>query len=726
MRRIAGFLLFALTCALLPAAGVAQTEAVLYDFCAKASCADGSAPNQGVIQASDGNYYGTTTTGGAYGYGTIFRLTPSGTLTTLYSFCAQTSCDDGATPSTPLVEAPDGSLYGGTQAGGNGLNSPEHCDQGCGVLYRITLAGDYSVVYSFCQLAGCGDGIAPAQIMFGPDGNIYGAASEGGPPYTVCINGCGEIFKMTTAGVWSAVYGFQGGTTDGIMPTGIVLGLDGDLYGTAQGGGLYEKGSIFKLPFGIDESLTILHSFCSAGGNCVADGSTPSALVQAEDGNFYGGTAGGGASNKGTLFKVTTTGTLTNLYSFCSTTGCGASLSNALFPAPDGNLYGTTTTGGDTSSTDCTTGCGVLFELTSAEAYSAIRSFNPATNDAVNPAGPLMMASNGDFYGTGSAGGTAAECATSGGCGAVYGVAPAAAIAAPVQVTLSPTSVASGSPSTLSWKSLNAFSDTMQQCYLYSILSGTQTALGKLTGGTYNSTTHVFSGTTTVTPSGAGSYTYAVTCGGSESGSAVLTSTGSKNTTTTALTYSPTPLSVGQTVSLKATVSHASGSATPTGTVTFSVGSTVLATETVSSGVATLTAPTSAYAPGAYPIVATYSGDTNYTGSASAATTVTLNKAATTTTMTASPNPVTPPANCTLTATVKRSASGAAGYATGSVTFSVDGTALATINLNGSGVATLGASTSSVPAGAYPVVATYNGDSSDNGSASSADTVTVK
>jgi uncharacterized repeat protein (TIGR03803 family) len=82
MRRIAGFLLFALTCALLPAAGVAQTEGVLYDFCAKASCADGSAPNQGVIQASDGNYYGTTTTGGAYGYGTIFRLTPSGTLTT--------------------------------------------------------------------------------------------------------------------------------------------------------------------------------------------------------------------------------------------------------------------------------------------------------------------------------------------------------------------------------------------------------------------------------------------------------------------------------------------------------------------------------------------------------------------------------------------------------------------------------------------------------------------
>jgi hypothetical protein len=161
--------------------------------------------------------------------------------------------------------------------------------------------------------------------------------------------------------------------------------------------------------------------------------------------------------------------------------------------------------------------------------------------------------------------------------------------------------------------------------------------------------------------------------------------------------------------------------------VTFSLNGTALGSGTVNtSGKATLAAPTNGFPTGSYPIVATYSGDANYNSSASAAYTVTLNKAATSTTLTASPNPVTPPAKCTLTATVKRTASGAAGFATGSVTFSVGTTVIGTAPLNGSGVATLSAGTSGIATGSYPVEAKYSGDSSDIASTSSPVSVVVQ
>jgi len=139
-----------------------------------------------------------------------------------------------------------------------------------------------------------------------------------------------------------------------------------------------------------------------------------------------------------------------------------------------------------------------------------------------------------------------------------------------------------------------------------------------------------------------------------------------------------------------------------------------------------LSATTNGLPPGSYPVVATYSGDGNYDASTSAATTVTLNKAPTTTTLTASPNPVTPPLNVMLTATVARSASGAAGIPTGTVTFYYQTTALGTVGLNGSGVATVSAASEGLAAGKYPITAKYNGDASDAASSSSAVTVTVK
>jgi hypothetical protein len=193
----------------------------------------------------------------------------------------------------------------------------------------------------------------------------------------------------------------------------------------------------------------------------------------------------------------------------------------------------------------------------------------------------------------------------------------------------------------------------------------------------------------------------------------------------TALNVSPSSLSVGQSVTLKATVTGSSG--TPSGNVTLSAAGVVLATVALNgSGVASLTATSNGDLPGTYPIIATYNGNTTYSSSASPTVNVTLSKAPTALTLTASPTSVTPPAAVTLTATVKRSASGATGTPTGSVTFSTGGVTLATVKLNASGVAKLTAPSSGYPAGSYPIKAVYAGDLSDSDSTSSTVTVTVK
>jgi N-acyl-D-amino-acid deacylase len=205
-----------------------------------------------------------------------------------------------------------------------------------------------------------------------------------------------------------------------------------------------------------------------------------------------------------------------------------------------------------------------------------------------------------------------------------------------------------------------------------------------------------------------------------------ITEAGGLAVSTTKLTAMPNPVTVGQSVTLKATVAGSSG--TPTGSVAFTVGGTTLATVSLNgSGVASLTASTNGEAPGTYPIIAKYSGSTSYADSSSTATNVVVNKAPTSTALTASPTSVTPPANVTLTATVKRSASGAAGTPTGTVTFYADGSvALATVKVGSGGVAKLTASSKGYGAGGYPITAKYTGDSGDAVSTSSSVTVTVK
>jgi uncharacterized repeat protein (TIGR03803 family) len=684
------------------------TESVLYSFCFSggADCPDGANPTSGLLQAADGNFYGTTTYGGTSfagtGAGTAFALSASGSLGTVYSFCSVggSDCTDGNQPQAMLVQGADGNLYGTTQYG----ETP-----GDGIAFKLTTSGALTPLATFGGSTSAGQN-PESSLLMGTDGNFYGTTQYGG------ANGNGEVYKMTPSGTVTTLYSFGTTGTDGQGPyAGLVQGTDGNFYGTTTGGGANLGGTMFRISS--SGAFKTLYQFCSKS-SCT-DGSYPNGtLVQGSDGNFYGTTVNGGTaglSNSGTAFKLTPAGTLTTLHNFCTQSHCtdGESPQPGLLLASDGNLYGTTELGGSNGTPD-----GTVFRITPAGAFTLLYSFCGLTNctDGQQPYAGLAQGSDGNLYGTTFYGGNNVN-------GTAYKMTVSPALAAPVQLSLSSSSVAAGSPVALSWKVLNSFSDTFQQCYAF--VQNSASGAGEWTGkqaGTYSATTKLYTGSASITPTASGTYTYELTCGGQESGFVTLTVTGAtKGTSATTITATPNPVAVGETVALKGIVTGSG--ATPTGTVKFSVGTTLLARENLSGGTATLSASTNGYTPGAYPVVATYSGDANYNASTSATYTVTLSKAATKTTLNASPNPVTRPAACTLKATVARAAG--SGFATGAVTFSVATTTIGSAKLNGSGVAILTASTASVGSGSYPIVATYGGDSSDGGSSSTV-TVVVK
>jgi uncharacterized repeat protein (TIGR03803 family) len=262
---------------------------------------DGAFPfNGALVQATNGDLYGTTAGVGANGHGTVFKITPSGTLTTLYGFGSQTT--DGYGANAGLVQATNGYLYGTTKTGGA---------YGYGAVFKITPSGTLTTIYSFCARSGCPDGELPLSgLVQGTNGYLYGTTAAGG------ANGnLGTVFKITPSG-----------------------------------------------------TLTTVYSFCSQSG--CADGDDPVAgLVQATDGNFYGTTDYGGAGkygSGGTVFKITPSGKLTTLYSFCSQSRCtdGEYPYTALVQATNGDFYGTTYVGGATIG-GCMlgNGCGKVFSL---------------------------------------------------------------------------------------------------------------------------------------------------------------------------------------------------------------------------------------------------------------------------------------------------------------------------------------------------------------------------
>jgi uncharacterized repeat protein (TIGR03803 family) len=401
------FMLFAATAIASPA----QTFTTLASF----DGIDGAFPLAGLVQGRDGNYYGITANGGTNrsvcvnDCGTVFKITPAGTLTTLYSFCAQTGCPDGSLPYAGLVQGTDGSFYGTTAYGGNGGNSKSCGDYGCGTIFRITPAGTLTTLYRFCAQTGCPDGSYPNGLVQGADGNFYGTTYYGG------TRNNGTVFKITPSGTLTTLHNLF---RNGKGPSGLIQASDGNFYGMTSGSPTkYPNGSVFKITR--RGKLTTLTNFTCTQTGC-AYGSYPSGLVQGTDGNFYGTTASGGAYYNGTVFKITPSGTLTTLYSFCAQTGCpDGNDPNGLLQAADGNFYGTTNGGG----TGCSfTGpCGTVFKITPSGTLTTLYSFCTQTGcpDGSGPNG-LLQATDGNFYGTTASGGASGTC---GGCGTIFGLA---------------------------------------------------------------------------------------------------------------------------------------------------------------------------------------------------------------------------------------------------------------------------------------------------------------
>jgi uncharacterized repeat protein (TIGR03803 family) len=352
----------------------AQTFTTLHSF----DGTDGANPTAGLVQAANGDLYGTTTGGGTNGYGAIFKITPIGTLTMLHSFNAT----DGDGPKAALVQGATGNLYGTTYQGGA---------NNAGTVFKITSGGTLTTLHSFDHT----DGYEPyyAALVQASNGDFYGTTYKG-------AKGFGTIFKTTPSGSLTMFYRFDG--TDGANPVGgLVQGIDENFYGTTTYGGDTLNGTVFKITS--SRMLTTLYSFCPhphKHKGC-ADGANPeAALVQGTDGNFYGTTIGGGAEGKfyGTIFKITSGGTLTTLHTFCQTlNGCPDGEAPAgLIQATDGNFYGTALGGGGNSS------AGTVFRITPGGTLTTLYNFCPqlGCEDGALPFAGLVQDTNGILYGT--------------------------------------------------------------------------------------------------------------------------------------------------------------------------------------------------------------------------------------------------------------------------------------------------------------------------------------
>jgi uncharacterized repeat protein (TIGR03803 family) len=362
-------------------------------------------PSSALVLGRDGNLYGT-----AHGnishqkdYGTVFMITTNGVLTNLYYF---TDGDDGALPSTSLLLSRDGSFYGTTSEGGTNAYY--------GTVFQVTTNGMLTSLYSF--QGGTNVGPADGPLVQGSDGNLYGAAAGG------VINqfgvGNGALFKMAPDGALTMLYFFTNGF-DGRYPGGayfdarypcggLVQGSDGNFYGTAYQGGTNGAGTVFKVT--TNGTFTSLYSF--AGAN---DGTFPSGtLALGPDGSFYGTASYGGTNGSGTIFKITADGALTPLYSFTGGDD-GAQPTAPLLLGSDGNFYGTTASAGNGY------GVGTIFKIDTNGTLTTVYTFTNGA-DGGEPS-PLIQASDGSFYGVAGSGGL-------GGAGTVFRLAflPAAPV----------------------------------------------------------------------------------------------------------------------------------------------------------------------------------------------------------------------------------------------------------------------------------------------------------
>lgn len=675
-RQLAGRTPLALTAALLLAFILAQsaqgqTFTALHSF----DDTDGYQPYGALVQGTDGNLYGATYLGGASDLGTVFKITPSGTLTTLYNFCSQTNCADGEEPYGALIQATDGNFYGTTVGGGANAD---------GSVFQITPDGTLTTLHSFCSQTGCSDGEQPyGGLIQATDGNLYGTTYFGG------AYSHGTAFKITLSGALTTLHSFcadTGCTDGGYTQAGLIQGTDGNFYGTTINGGSHgtEYGTVFRLTPG--GTLTTLYNFCDVG--LCEDGKQPQAgVIQASDGNFYGTTLAGGSLSDGTVFKLTPGGTLTTLHIFCSESGCtdGSQPYAGLVQGTDGNLFGTTYSGGTSDS--CSGGCGTIFQVTTGGTLTTVYGFTGSTGS--EPFGGLIQDTDGSFYGTASAGGTGCD-KLSFSCGTVFSfsenlssfvktqptsgplgtavnilgtdltgatsvsfngtsVAFTAVSASLITTTVPPAGVSNGfvtvttppsttltsnlpfeitlaNTSTAVTSSLNPSIYGQSMTFTATVSSPSGTPAGTVTfmnGSAKLGTDTLKNGLATLTKTtfGAGTKSITAVYGGTTvfagSASPVLSQVVDKATSTLTMMSSENPSISGQSVTFTATVAGEFGR-TPTGKVTFKEGSTVLGAVTLTDGIAAFT--TSSLTSGNHKITAKYDGSANFSTSTAALT----------------------------------------------------------------------------------------------------------
>jgi uncharacterized repeat protein (TIGR03803 family) len=345
--------------------------------------ADGSIPVAPLVQGSDGNFYGTTSEGGAYGHGTVFRSTRNGKITQLHSFVG--GIGDGDTPRGGLIQAPDGYFYGMTTAGGLA---------NVGTIYKISSLGDVTIMHHF-GTAGPQDGAYPlGELLLASDGNFYGTTNVGGSA------GAGTLFHMDFAGNFSTIWDFGLVPNDGVNPVGgLIQGADGLLYGTAGGGGRFGIGMVFSTIYAGE--VVPLHHFS------YGDGATPTTrLLQTSDGTLYGTTRYGGSFGAGTAYSLTLTGDLTVLHAFGGTATDGVQPNGALILAADGSFRGTTLYGG-------TANAGTVFKMLPNGKITLLHSFTNAVIgtyvDGAVPLAGVILSTAGELLGTTSIGGVVSD-----------------------------------------------------------------------------------------------------------------------------------------------------------------------------------------------------------------------------------------------------------------------------------------------------------------------------
>jgi uncharacterized repeat protein (TIGR03803 family) len=401
---------------------VAQTYSVLHSFSPYPST-DGNTPLGALIRDTEGNLYGTTYGGGDSNFGTVYKVDSSGNESILYSFTGGT---DGGWPSAGLIHDAEGNVYGtassGGQAGCGALGF------GCGVVFRISRGGKFTVLHAF---TGGADGAAPvAALVRDEAGNLYGTASQGGSAGSVSSvrSGCGTVFKLSPEGKLTVLHSFSGTGSDGGIPlAGLILDETGNLYGTASVGGSFSTarcmglggcGTVFRI--GEKGKFSVLYSFLGSP----IDGATPTAeLIRDSRGNLYG-SSNDGLNYSGEIFKLSPAGHETVLYSFAAYPSPDGAGPSRLVRDAEGNLYGTAAgggTGGINSTGLCPgVGCGTVFKLDSSGNLTVLADLGSGEAPGSVPKSGVILDHEGNLYSVG----TGTNCKLGVDCGEVFKIAP--------------------------------------------------------------------------------------------------------------------------------------------------------------------------------------------------------------------------------------------------------------------------------------------------------------